>query len=59
MQVQKGFENMKKLLSASAAIIAAMLLTSCAGKTPVEDCKNTNIGTGSFNQIMQTENGYY
>ena len=50
---------MKKLLLAALALFATLSLASCAGKLPVEDCVNTNTGTGSFNQIMQTENGYY
>lgn len=50
---------MKRIFSAAAALIAALSLTACAGRLPIEDCINTNIGTGSFNQIMQTENGYY
>ena len=50
---------MKKIISAVAAVIAAISLSACGNNIPVEDCINTNIGTGSFNQIMQTENGYY
>lgn len=50
---------MKKIISAVAAVIAALSLTACGSSLPREDCVNTNIGTGSFNQIMQTENGYY
>ena len=50
---------MKKLLSVAAALIAALSMSACGNNIPVEDCINTNIGTGSFNQIMQTENGYY
>ncbi|MGN0700329.1 MAG: hypothetical protein ACI4J8_04945 [Oscillospiraceae bacterium] len=44
---------MKKLLSVAAALIAALSMSACGNNIPVEDCINTNIGTGSFNQISK------
>lgn len=50
---------MKKLLSIISAACIALSLTGCAEEIPIEDCVNANIGTSNYNQIMQTENGYY
>lgn len=50
---------MKKLLSIISAACIALSLAGCAEDIPMEDCVNTNIGTSNYNQIMQTENGYY
>lgn len=50
---------MKKSLSLLTAISLMLSLCSCENNIPKEPSLATNTGTSMFNQIMETEDGYY
>lgn len=50
---------MKKILLLLAASSLVLSLCSCGNNIPEEPSVATNIGTSMFNQIMETEDGYY